>query len=53
MTICATNEVYMTLWNGKPEKVTILTLLEDSVPLLTKRIEVVSAGLASDVPSKP
>lgn len=42
--ICAANEVYMTLWNGKPEKVTILTVLEDSVPLLTKRLVVVSDG---------
>lgn len=42
--ICAATEVYMTLWNGRPEKVTVLALLEDSVPLLTKRIEVVSDG---------
>lgn len=44
MTICAANEVYMTPWNGKPEKVTILTVLEDSVPLLTNSLEVISDG---------
>lgn len=44
MTICAATEVYMKLWNGKPEKVTILTVLKDTIPLLTKRIEFVSDG---------